>query len=120
MTAVRPVRGLIDAEGRLIEAESRLAALHRAAGGEDRGPLAVPQIASLARLARRLGIVISRSAVAAEGESDLDLWVRAEPGAGGTVQLAVTGWRARAARAVSAASEQERQADFLRAGADWG
>lgn len=118
MSAGEAVRGRIDPDGRLVEAEPRLMALHRAAGGEPGGPLAVPQIAALARLARRLGIVISRGAVAAEGESDLDLWVRAEPGASG-VDLAVTGWVARPPRAPAPAADSERQADFLRAGADW-
>ena len=112
------VRGRVDSDGRLVEAEPRLMALHRAAGGEEGGPLAVPQVAALARLARRLGITISRSAVAAEGEADLDLWVRAEPREGG-VDLAVTGWMARPARAPAPAPDSERQADFLRAGADW-
>jgi signal transduction histidine kinase len=118
MSAEEAVRGRVDAEGRLIEAEPRLMALHRAAGGEEGGVLAVPQIAALARLAGRLGIVISRGAVAAEGEADLDLWVRAEPKQNG-VELAVTGWTARPARAPAPAPDSERQADFLRAGADW-
>jgi hypothetical protein len=56
-----------------------LAALHALAGGDEGGVLAVPQIAALARLARRLGITISRAALAADGEQDVDLWVRAEP-----------------------------------------
>jgi signal transduction histidine kinase len=106
-------------EGRLVSAEPRLLALQRAAGGEEGGPLAVPQIAALARLARRLGIVISRAAVAAEGEADIDLWVRAEPTEGGAVDLAVSGWTARTARTPVPAPEAERQADFLRASADW-
>ena len=66
MSGEAPVRGRVDPQGRLIEAEPRLAALQRAAGGEEGGPLAVPQVAALARLARRLGIVISRGAVAAQ------------------------------------------------------
>jgi signal transduction histidine kinase len=78
----------------------------------------VPQIAALARLARRLGITISRSAVAAEGDADLDLWVRAQPVADG-VELAVTGWSERPARGPAPAPDAERQADFLRASADW-
>ena len=118
MSAEEAVRGRIDPDGRLAEAEPRLMALHRSAGGEDGGPLAVPQIAALARLARRLGIVISRGAVAAEGDSDLDLWVRAEPKEG-WVDLAITGWTARPARGPAPATDAERQADFLRAGADW-
>jgi signal transduction histidine kinase len=112
------VHGRLDAELRLVEAEPRLAALQRSAGGEVGGALAVPQIAALARLARRLGITISRPAIAAEGEADLDLWVRAQPIADG-VELAVGGWTERAPRAPAPASEAERQTDFLRAAADW-
>ena len=48
MSAEQIVRGRIDSDGRLVEAEPRLMALHRAAGGEEQGQLAVPQIASLA------------------------------------------------------------------------
>ena len=118
MSAERPVRGRLDSAGRLVEADARLAALHRAAGGEEAGPLAVPQIASLARLARRLGITISRAAIAADEAADLDLWVRAEPEGEG-VALTVTGWLERPARAPAPASRGERQADFLRASADW-
>ncbi|HEX4736769.1 MAG TPA: HAMP domain-containing sensor histidine kinase [Allosphingosinicella sp.] len=111
-------RGRLDAELRLIEAEPRLAALQRSAGGEIGGALAVPQIASLARLARRLGITISRPAVAAEGEADLDLWVRAQPSGDG-VDLAIGGWTERAPRGPAPGSDAERQSDFLRAAADW-
>ncbi|HEY0113835.1 MAG TPA: HAMP domain-containing sensor histidine kinase [Allosphingosinicella sp.] len=118
MSAEAPVRGRLDEHGRLIEADPRLSALHRSAGGEEGGPLAIPQIAALARLARRLGITISRAAIAAEGEGDLDLWVKAEPAEGG-VALALSGWSRRAAREPAPASEAERQADFLRASADW-
>ena len=118
MTGGTTVRGRIDGEGRLVEAEPRLAALQRAAGGDRGGPLAVPPIASLAQLARRLGIVISRAAVAAEGEADLDLWVRAQPVEAG-VALAIGGWTSRPARSPAPAPEPVRQADFLRAGAEW-
>jgi signal transduction histidine kinase len=112
------VNGRVDAEGRLVDADPRLAALQRSAGGELGGPLAVPQIAALARLARRLGIAISRPAVAAEGEADLDLWVRAQP-SGDDVTLAITGWTDRPPAAPAPAPEAERQSDFLRAAADW-
>jgi signal transduction histidine kinase len=114
-----PVTGRIDSEGRLVSGEPRLLALQRAAGGEEGGPLAVPQIAALARLARRLGITVSRPAVAAEGQADIDLWVRAEPADGGAVDLLITGWTTRSARSPAPAAEAERQADFLRASADW-
>ena len=113
-----PVRGRVDADGRLVEADATLAALHARAGGEPGGPIAVPQIASLARLARRLGIVISRGVIAADGDHDLDLWVRAQPD-GESVTLAIAGWNARAARTPHPASDVERAHDFLRAPADW-
>ena len=112
------VSGRLDADGRLIEADPPLAALQAQAGGSSGGVLAVPQIAALARLAQRLGITVSRAAVAANGEEDLDLWVRAEP-EGREVALAISGWTQRAARQAAAGPEREREADFLRAAADW-
>ena len=117
MAEPRPVQGRLDAEGRLVAADPPLAALHRRAGGREGGILAVPQIAALARLSRRLGIAISRAAIAADGENDLDLWVRAEP-VGADVALSITGWTARPA-AAGEGEDGEREADFLRAAADW-
>ncbi len=111
------VSGRLDDHGRLIAAEPRLAALHAAAGGEPGGPLAVPQVAALARLSRRLGIVISRGVLAADGDRDLDLWVRARPDEDGGVELAVSGWTARPLYVPT--SSPQRDADFLRAAADW-
>ena len=112
------VSGRLDADGRLIHADPQLAALQAQAGGSDGGVLAVPQIAALARLAQRLGITVSRAAIAANGAEDLDLWVRAEP-EGREVSLAITGWTQRPARPATPAPAREREADFLRAAADW-
>lgn len=113
----KPVSGRLDGEGRLIEADPPLAALHEHAGGRPGGTLAVPQIATLARLARRLGIIVARPAIAADGERDIDLWVRAEP-QGADIALEISGWTVRAP--VSAPEEApEREADFERAAADW-
>lgn len=109
--------GRVDNDGRLIDAESRLHELNTRAGGGIGAPLAVPQIATIARLAQRLGIAISRNVIAADGEDDLELWVRAEPETGG-VRLEVTGWRPRSAWR-AAASEPERDGDFFRSAADW-
>jgi PAS domain-containing protein len=88
------------------------------AGGREGGALAIPQVASLARLSRRLGIVISRAVIAADGDHDLELWVRAEPDEDG-VGIAIGGWTERPARAPADAPAGEREADFLRATADW-
>ncbi|MDF7777118.1 ATP-binding protein [Sphingomonas sp. AOB5] len=109
--------GQIDSDGRLISAESRLEELNARAGGGPGLPLAVPQIATLARLAQRLGIGISRNIIAADGEDDLELWVRAEPQGGG-VRLEVSGWRLRPVWR-AAATEPERDGDFFRSAADW-
>lgn len=117
-----PVRGLIDAGGLLVEADQRLHDLNARAGGAVGQPLAVPQVATLVRLAQRLGILVSRGIVTADGDDDLELWVRAqpEPGAGGStaVRLAITGWRVRTAWR-SRCAHDERAADFLRSEADW-
>lgn len=108
--------GRVGRDGRLLDAEPRLSDLNARAGGKPGEPLAVPQLASIARLSLRLGIAISRNIVAADGEDDIDLWVRAEPDSDG-VRLEVSGWRPRAAwRAVE---DERREDDFLRTDADW-
>lgn len=114
---IERVAGRLDTELRLVSADPQLAALHARAGGEEGGRLAVPQIAALARLAQRLGIVISRAAIAADGSRDLDLWVRATPDESG-VALDIGGWTPRAPFEPLRTAPQ-READFLRAEADW-
>ena len=86
--------GTVDRQGRLVSADPRLLALQLGAGGEEGGILAVPQIAALARLARTLGILVSRGIVAADGQRDLDLWVRAQPD-GDRIDLTIAGWNER-------------------------
>jgi signal transduction histidine kinase len=88
------VCGNVDREGRLLSADPRLLALQLGAGGEADGTLAIPQLASLARLARTLGVVVSRGIIAADGDIDLDLWVRAQP-EGDEIRLAIAGWAER-------------------------
>lgn len=106
----------LDSDGRLVDAEPRLRALNDRAGGSLGAPLALPGVAAIAALAHRLGIAVSRAAVAADGEEELDLWVRAGPERGG-VRLEVSGWRPRPAWRPSATPD--RDGDFLRAGSDW-
>ena len=114
----RPVTGRVDREGRLVAADPPLADLNARAGGDRGGLLSVPQIAALARLSQRLGITISRGAIAADGDQDIDLWVRAEP-VGEEVELSITGWTAHDPRPSSPVGAADREADFLRAAADW-
>jgi len=82
----------LDHEGRLVAADPAIMALNDQAGGAVGEPLAVPQLATIARLARRLGILVSRGVCVADHEADLDLWIRAQPDGDG-LRLAVSGWR---------------------------
>ncbi len=119
MTSDTPnaVCGTVGLDGRLLSADSRLLALQLAAGGEAEGVIAVPQLASLVRLARTLGVVVSRAVVAADRDVDLDLWVRAEP-QGDVIRLAIAGWTVRTAKDYSAAHLAERAATLAEQGTD--
>lgn len=86
--------GLVDASGRLLAADRLLARLQGEAGASIGGALAVPQLAALARLVQKLGITVSRQALAGTRDVDLDLWVRAEP-EGGNVRLTIERWTER-------------------------
>jgi signal transduction histidine kinase len=88
----------IDSTGRLLSADARLLTLQERAGAGLGDILAVPPLASMARLARTLKILVSRSVVVAEGDHDLDIWVRARPD-GDQVVLSVGGWTVRPQRA---------------------
>ena len=98
MTAPGPVaatlvaQARVDREGRLLAADPAIETLNARAGGGVGEPLAVPQLATVAQLARRLGIPVSRGVTVADEDIDLDLWVRAEPD-GDAVRVAVSGWR---------------------------
>lgn len=69
----------VDAAGRLIEADPMLVALQLESGSALGAKLALPQLAAVARLVRKLGIAVSRPAVVAARDHDLELWVRGEP-----------------------------------------
>jgi signal transduction histidine kinase len=91
----RPVIGRLDKAGRLVAADPELEALQRQAGSGLGQELALPQVAAVARLARKLRIAVSRPAVAASIDHDIDLWVRATPD-GDEVVLSLEGWTERA------------------------
>lgn len=91
-----PAHGFLNADDRLAEADPALAALNAHAGAtEDR--LVLPPVLALARLARRLGVVIARPVRLADGEEDVEVWLRAEPTGDGGVRLTLADWRARPA-----------------------
>ncbi len=119
MTSAEPIiaQGTVDREGRLVAADPRLLTLHKRAGGEEGGVLAIPQLATLARLARTLGVLVSRGVVAAEGDVDLDLWARAQA-EGEFVRLSIGGWTIREKSAPDPVLLRERVLDFARLEAD--
>lgn len=86
-----PVHGRVDRDGRLVSADPQLAALQAEAGSRVGAELALPQIAAIARLALKLGVPVSRPAVAAAAEQDIELWVRATP-RGDEVELSLERW----------------------------
>jgi signal transduction histidine kinase len=90
-----PVRGRLDGHDRLISADPDLVALQTEAGSHIGSELALPQILSIARLARKLGVPIYRNAIAAGADHDVELWVRATP-EGDEVSLLLERWIGRA------------------------
>jgi signal transduction histidine kinase len=89
-----PVTARVDALGRLVEADAMIADLQAEAGSQIGGKLALPQLAAVARLVRKLGISVSRPAVVAGRDHDVEMWVRAEPD-GADVLLTVEKWKKR-------------------------
>jgi signal transduction histidine kinase len=92
----RPVLGRVDGSGRLIAADPELEALQREAGSELGQLLALPQVAAVAQLARKLGATVGRPAIAASAEHDLEVWVNATP-ENDEISLSLEGWIARPA-----------------------
>ena len=88
------VTGRIDSAGRLVEADAMLSDLQLEAGSSMGDRLALPQLAAVARLARKLGVGIARPAIVAARDHDLELWVRAEPD-GDDVIITIESWRRR-------------------------
>jgi len=91
----RPVLGRLDRNGRLVSADPELEALQREAGSAIGQPLALPQIAAVAELARKLRTSVARPALAASTDHDIELWVQARP-EGDEIVLSLEGWTARA------------------------
>jgi signal transduction histidine kinase len=92
----KPVLGRLDRSGRLIAADPELEALQREAGSELGQTLALPQVAAVAQLARKLGTSVGRPAIAASADNDIELWVNARP-EGDEIALSLEGWTVRPA-----------------------
>ena len=81
-----------------MAADPALESLQREAGSALGQPLALPQIAAIAELARKLRTPVSRPALAASTDHDIELWVTATP-EGEDIALSLEGWTERAAAA---------------------
>jgi signal transduction histidine kinase len=90
------VFGRLDAAGRLIAADPELETLQREAGSDLGQTLALPQVAAVAQLARKLRTPVGRPAVAASAEHDIEFWVNARP-EGDEIALSLEGWTVRPA-----------------------
>ena len=88
------LRARLSADGRLLSADAALLALQKEAGGDLGTPIAVPQLAAIARLTHRMGAAVSRPVIAAAERGLIDMWVRARPDGGG-VALAIIDWHER-------------------------
>jgi len=84
----------LDSAGRLVAADAELEALQREAGSSLGQPLALPQIAAIAQLARKLRTPVSRPALAASTDHDIEIWVEARPEGDG-IALSLHGWTQR-------------------------
>jgi len=94
----RPIVGRLDKAGRLVVADPELESLQRQAGSGLGQRLALPQVAAVAELARKLGTSVTRPGVAASADHDIEFWVLATP-EGDEVILSLEGWTERAAGA---------------------
>ncbi|MGZ2411467.1 signal transduction histidine kinase [Sphingomonas sp. F9_3S_D5_B_2] len=90
------VAGRLDGSGRLVSADPELERLQCDAGSGLGKTLALPQVAAIAQLARKLGIPVSRPAVVASNDEDIELVVRASPH-GEDVLLSLENWTSRPA-----------------------
>lgn len=88
------ITGRIDSADRLIQADTMLSDLQLEAGSSVGARLALPQLAAIVRLARKLGVAIARPALVAARDHDLDLWVRAQPD-GDDVIITIESWHRR-------------------------
>lgn len=111
------IRASLSSDGLLLSADLRLLTLQREAGGDLGGPVAVPQLAAIARLSARLGITVSRPIIAATEHGDIDMWVRARPDSDG-VTLSIIDWHERPAVALPADTAR-READIAALADGW-
>ena len=111
------IRAALSADGRLLSADAPLLALQREAGADLGALFAVPQLVAIARLAARLGVLVSRPVVAAAQRGNIDMWVRAKPDEDG-VSLSIVDWRERSASFLPT-DDSRRDADIAALADGW-
>jgi signal transduction histidine kinase len=89
--ASRAVFGRVDSNDCLVDAEAELAALQEEAGGTVGGKLLLPQLSAVVRVARELDIAVTRRAMAAGAQNDVEFWVTATP-EGDQIALSIDRW----------------------------
>jgi signal transduction histidine kinase len=89
------ITGRVDRDDCLVDGDPEFLVLNAAAGGKTGAPLALSPLATIARLVRRLEIPVARRVTLADGDTDLDCWVRGRPEADG-VSLTLSDMRERA------------------------
>ncbi len=117
-TEPRTVTGRVDGRGRLVAADAELEALQREAGSSLGSPVAIPQLAAIARVARQLRIPGERRALAAGAAQDIEMWVRAVP-EGDEVALIIERWDSRPPLGPRLASVPGGRADPLSSSGRW-
>ena len=83
------IRGQVASDGRLIAADPLLLAMQEEAGGILGGPLVVPALTQLVRLAGRLNMPIARPVTVAGQNSDTALWVQLKPNVDGVAMTII-------------------------------
>lgn len=89
---LRPIFAEVDSDGRLVRADEALARLNQRAGGVQGGMLVIPALASLAGLAIRLQMRLSRAVRVADESEHLELWVEVIP-EGQLAKLSIISWQ---------------------------
>lgn len=88
-------RARTDADDRLITAEEPLAGLHRRAGGEVPGTVAIPALLEVVRKARGMGLRLARMIEAVDGDETVRAWIEVSPVSderGGGCAISVGTW----------------------------
>lgn len=116
-----PISGRADREGRLLEADPPLAALHAQSGGRPGDHLAIAQLAQLVQLVGRLNVAISRPVVAGSDGQTISLFVHCRPD-GDAVLIEIVDWTSQPSVPTGPAGPRRsgaRERDFTRASVDF-